>query len=344
MALGILDTRPHPATRQRPVPSPYAFKKSMRGLGAVGLGATVPANCWAVPGFDDCNAQGWNQAETKCRQSGQPTDYANQNFGGDVDACKQAEADDYAYYGCAMRLCPPAPATHPLSSGGWTWMNTTPNASVLAFQQHLNTALQADGYKPITADGRLGPATCGAFNFVGAAHADLFASDPVANIGVCQSFTNPTKVGSSTPVPSPTSAAAQALDAQYGGLPWLTADSRVAALQQQINIQLDSNGFLPITVTGMLDPATCGAMTWLDQNTGTRWLDTWGPRGGGSCPSVIMPTPKPNAPAPDGPAPAPSPSDGGTSAGGISTLGIGLLAAVAVGGFAYWKHKTGGLF
>jgi hypothetical protein len=318
-------------------------------MGSIGLGATVPANCWDAPGFKDCNVQGWNLAETKCRQNGQPTELAIDPVTGviDIDACKQRQADDYLYYGCAMRICPPPAPVHPTSSGGWTWMNTTPNASVKLFQQHLNTALAADGYKLITADGRLGPATCGAFNFVAGNHPDLFANDPIENIGICQSFTNPTKVGNTKPEPSPTSPEAKQLDKQYGGLPWLVADPRVAALQQQINPQLDSNGFLPIQITGMLDPPTCGAMVWLDQNTGSQWMATWGPRGGGACPSMVMPTPKKLPPkpvpvVPPKPTPAPAPPAPSAATSSLSMLGVGLLALVGVGGYAYYKHKTGG--
>src|SRR6185295_11858569 len=141
-----------------------------RAFSGVGLGATVPAACWDTPGFKTCNAEGWELAEKKCRSGGVPTPYAVDNYAGNVDACKQTFADDYLYYGCALRMCPPPAPVHPTSSGGWTWMNTSPNASVKTFQQHLNTALSADGYKTITADGRLGPATCGAFNFVGGKH------------------------------------------------------------------------------------------------------------------------------------------------------------------------------
>lgn len=324
---------------------PRKQKAPYRAMSGVALGATIPSSCWDKPGFKDCNAQGWTQAEAVCRQSGNPTALAWDKYDGDVDRCKQGEADDYAYFGCVLRLCPPPAPVHPTTQGGWTWMNTTPNASVKTFQEHLNIALQSDGYKMITADGRLGPATCGAFNFVGGAHPDLFKDDPYANIGVCQSFTNPTKVGSSKPEPSPSSAEAQKLDQQYGGLPWMVGDPRVADLQSQINRQLASNDFLAIRITGMLDPPTCGAMFWLDTNTGTRWLSTWGPKGGGPCPSMVMPTPKPKpvVPKPVTPTPSPEPTPAPTPAtSSASMLGVGLLAAVAIGGYAYWKHKTGG--
>ena len=332
MSLGIFSAPIRPVRRRPPMQ---------------GLGATIPANCWDTPGFKTCNAQGWALAESKCRSAGQPTALAIQSYGGNVDACKQDQADDYAYFGCTLRLCPPPAVKHPTSSGGWTWMNTSPNASVKAFQQHLNTALAADGYKTINADGKLGPATCGAFNFVGGAHPELFANDPIANIGVCQSFTNPTKVGSSKPEPSPTSEEAKKLDAQYGGLPWMQPDTRVASLQHQLNVQLDSNGFLPIAVTGMLDPPTCGAMLWLDQNTGTVWFSSWGPRGGGACPAVVMPKPKktaskPKPPGPITPKPEPTPEPGpATPTASSSALMGGLILAAVVGGALWLKHKAG---
>jgi len=348
MSLGILGDRRRKPPRPT-APARYAFKKQLTGMGALGAtDITIPSNCWDVTGFKDCNTQGWNDAETKCRQSGQPTALATASYGGDVDACKSDQAAQYAYYGCAMRLCPPAPATHPLTSGGWTWMSPTPNPEIKTFQDHINQAIVAEGYKPITADGKLGPATCGAFNFVDTAtYGSLFASDPTANIGICQSFTNPTKVGSTTPVPSPTSAEAQKLDQQFGGLPWLQADSRVAALQAQINQALSDNGFLPIPVSGKLDPATCGAMTWLDQNTGSRWMASWGPTGGGACPSMVMPIARPvatTAPkaAQSSSALAPSATQAAPSSSSSLALVGGLLAAAVVGGVAYWKHKTGG--
>lgn len=321
-------------------------QRAIRGLGAAALGATIPAKCWDTAGFKDCNAKGWDVAESKCRQSGQPTALANQKYGGSVDACKQAEADDYAYFGCALRLCPPATVPSPKTYNGWTWMSTTANSEIKTFQDHVNQAITAQGYKPITADGRLGPATCGAFNFVDMAkYQSLFAKDPVDNLRICQSFVNPTKVGQSKPVPSPTSPEGAELDKQFGGLPWMVADARVAGLQQQINRALDDNGFLPIPVSGMLDPQTCGAMIFLDQATGSVLLKSWGPRGGGACPSAIAPTRKPvpvvAKPTVTPTTTAPAPAEA-SSAGGMGALGVGLLAAAVVGGVVWWKSKTGG--
>src|SRR5262249_15476854 len=150
---------------------------------------------------------------------------------------------------------------------------------------------------------------CGAWNFVDMTkYKALFANDPVGNIGICQSFTNPTKVGQTKPDKLPVSAEAKKLDQQYGGLPWMVADSRVQGLQQDINRALDDNGFLAIPVPGMLDPPTCGAILWLDQNTGTNLFATWGPRGGGACPSVVAPVPKPVPVATPSPVVTPKPT------------------------------------
>ena len=142
-------------------------------------------------------------------------------------------------------------------------------------QTHLNTALSREGYKPINADGKLGPATCGAFKTVGGAHPSLFTSDPIANLRICQAWTNPTKVGQTKPVSDPVSPIAAELDQKYGQLPWGKPDERVANLQQQINAQLTGHGLKPIGVSGMLDSATCGAMRFLDRETGSRWMATW---------------------------------------------------------------------
>jgi len=66
----------------------------------------------------------------------------------------------------------------------------TASPATLAFQNLANTQLAANGYNPITADSKLGPATCGAMKLL----------DQVASTGylcqyggACTSFTLPTK-------------------------------------------------------------------------------------------------------------------------------------------------------
>ena len=311
----------------------------------MGLGATVPSSCWDKPGFKECNAQGWVVAERKCIAEG----LANKEYGGDWEKCKSVVAADYAYYGCALRICPPPPPVRPTSSGGWTWKNTTPNQSVLAFQQHLNTCLGRNGYKPITADGKLGPATCGAFKVIGGECPDLFANDPIGNIGICQAFTNPTKVGSSTPVKDPVSDEAKKLDKEFGGLPWLKQDARAPALQATLNNQLVAHDFLPNTASGQLDAPMCGAMRYLDQNTGSNWMASWGQNCGAFTAPRPAPIPDapvgplPPAPVPPGPVgPAPGPAPAPAKLSTASMVAGGLALAAGIGGYLLYKKQMAG--
>lgn len=334
--LGILGSTRMSA---RPI---YALPTPTRGY--AGLGATVPGNCWDRPGFKTCNQQGWALAQQKCIAGG----LAQREYGGDWAKCQQELADDYAYYGCALRICPPPSAPRPTSSGGWTWKNSTPNPSVKTFQDHLNTCLQRNGYQLIGSDGKLGPASCGAFKVVAGQCPELFAKDPIENIGICQSFTNPTKVGATSPVKDPTSDEARKLDAQFGGLPWQQQDARAPTLQNGLNQQLTGHDFLPIPVSGMLDAPMCGGMRWLDVNTGSAWMQSWGQ----NCKAFTDPRRRPGAaapvgPIPPGPGPAPGPAPGPSPVAPAANkssmmLAGGLLVAALAGGYAWYKSKTGG--
>jgi len=349
MSLGILGNPRTPPLRALPSmrgTPPLLALPSMRGQS--GLGAVIPANCWDTPGFKDCNAQAWQVAERRCITEG----LADRAYDGDWERCKSVQAADFAYYGCALRICPPPVSPAPKSAGGWTWASPTPNPAIQAFQDHLNTCLTRTGFKPITADGRIGPATCGAFKTVGIDCGSVLASDPVSNMVICQSYVNPTKVGSSTPVQDPHSEDAKKLDAQFGGLPWMVRDNRVPNLQDGLNQQLGGHEFLPVPTSGMLDATMCGGMRWLDVNTGSRWMPSWGkncqaftdpkrrvqptaPRPAPGAPRPIAPT-GPSAPLVPGPAPAPAKTSNATMIAG------GLLAAALVGGYAWYKSKTGG--
>jgi hypothetical protein len=341
MTLGILGAAHTP---------PLMTLKSFRGysgLGNVGgLGAVVPASCWSTPGFKECNEQSWKVAEDKCIRQG----LATSQYGGDWVKCKSEQAADYSYFGCALRICPPPPVKRPTSSGGWTWGKTaTPNPGIKAFQDHLNVCLDRNGFKRIVADGYLGPATCGAFKTVAGSCPDQFASDPIGNIGICQSFTNPTKLGATSPVKDPVSDEAKKLDQQFGQLPWQRQDPRAANLQLGLNQQLTGHEYLPVPVSGQLDATMCGGMRFLDQNTGSQWMPSWGQ----NCQAFIDPRRKqvtaPPAPKPITPGPATGP--GGQSSSPVVTaaksnanmlIAGGLLTAALVGGYAYYQSKTGG--
>lgn len=300
------------------------------------LGATIPSTCWDKPGFKDCHARMWEVARDACEGG-----LAKKEYGGNVGTCIDTEANDGSYYGCALRICPPPVQPSPISYGGWTWLSSTPNASIKTFQTHLNTALSREGYKPINADGKLGPATCGAFKTVGGAHPGLFTSDPIANLRICQAWTNPTKVGQTKPVSDPVSPIAAELDQKYGQLPWGQPDDRVASLQQQLNVQLVGHGLKPIGVTGMLDSATCGAMRFLDRETGSRWMATWGAACKGFAePAATLPpeTPKP-ATVPTTTVPVVVDAGPSSTSGSSAGLIAAGLAVVAVAGGLWAKSK-----
>lgn len=76
------------------------------------------------------------------------------------------------------------------------------SADTVALQKAMNEALKANGYCPITPDGKLGPGTCGAVKEMLEISGQTDQSPP----STCQSFTAPTKGpcgGGGTPAPPP---------------------------------------------------------------------------------------------------------------------------------------------
>ncbi len=101
------------------------------------------------------------------------------------------------------------------------------SADTKALQQATNEALVAHGYAPLTADGKLGPSTCGAVQAM-----CEYAGGDCAAPSTCQSFTPPGKPGGNIlakkSTTTPTSSRAGMLG---GGSPnWLLIGGAVAAL------------------------------------------------------------------------------------------------------------------
>lgn len=104
------------------------------------------------------------------------------------------------------------------------------SADTKALQQATNEALRAHGYAPITEDGKLGPATCGAVRTM-CGITDTGCSAP----GTCQEFTGPSKAGgggsllSKSSGKAPTTAHASMFGGG-GGQNWLLIGGAVAAM------------------------------------------------------------------------------------------------------------------
>lgn len=231
--------------------------------------------------------------------------------------------------------------------GAIAWRDkANPSAEVKALQAWINKVLDACGYYGIAVDGVVGPGTCGAIAMMGDLKnkgcADAYwASAPLgtmnAVIGVCQSYTMPTKKGSTTPDKPTTTLTPSQL-----ALPWGVADPRTGPVQSQVNTDLVGHEYLPIPVTGVLDSATCGAMKLASDAWGMDYMNAYGL----NCKSFTAPTKK-VTPGGGGGGP------GGGPGGGQEPLPVapvkeksstawivgGLLAAAVVAGVAVAAQK-----
>lgn len=312
----------------------YTPITSIQGLGVFGaLGAGVasmiPGDCWDVTGFKDCHGTWFAQAQKDC-QGGE----AAANFGGDMDACTDVYADQYAMQNCVPKYCP---QTIPVKqSGGLT------AAQVTAIQKACNAALTANGYKTIAVDGKLGPATCGAASYLLQNHNVSVFTDYNMSL-YCTTFTNPTKVGST--VPMQTTVIPEVGNGPMTIPQWGQPDPTLASTQQSINRSLDAAGYNMIAVTGVLDSATCGAMQWMKANMGQDLMSS----SGQNCQAFTPPTKKavsqsPST-APKGSTPPtvapPTPIPPGTHPITSATMLVGGLALAAAGGLYYYAKKKG---
>jgi len=323
--------------------TPVAQGLSLRGLRGLGgaLGASnLPGTCWDAPGFKDCHATAFAEAQSECGAG-----LARDAYGGDMDTCVERIADANTWAGCVKKYCPQS--TAPTATGASTivWKGTAVNATVQKLQTALNVLLKKNGANAIAVDGKLGPGTCGAAYWIDGAEGTSYYTD-YGLAQICKTVTMPTKLGTTKPVttitvnPQTTVVPGQAATTEKAGLPWGVFDADTQAVQGRLNVQLDSNDMNLLNTGGVLDAPTCGAMRWSKNTQGLDILSVQGINCQGftdptkrikAATPVVIPPASSNLPT------APAPSGGGISQASMATTGI-VAAVAAVGLYALNKH------
>jgi hypothetical protein len=347
MSLGILGGGGQGKKMARPLTFDQQVRgvhglRGLRGLGGALGASNIPGTCWDAPGFKDCHAQAFAQAQSECAGG-----MARDNYGGDMDTCVERNADAYAWAGCVGKYCPQS--TKPTASGAGTfsWRNSSPNATVKKLQNALNPYLKANGANPITADGLLGSGTCGAAYWVDGVAGTSFYTD-YGLAGICKALTMPTKAGTKTPVqtisvaPQTTVTKTESFT-ETSALPWDVFNADTAEVQKRLNVQLDAGDMNPLTTNGVLNAPTCGAMKWAKDTQGFDLLSIQGV----NCQGFTAPTKKMKPATPVVVPPASSVTPGGgtlpqpikTSQASMATTGLVMgLVGLGIYGLGKWKH------
>jgi len=313
--------------------------RGLRGFGALGA-SNLPGTCWDAPGFKDCHAQAFSEAQTECGGG-----LARDAYGGDMDTCVERIADANTWAGCVSKYCPQS--TKPTASGATTisWRNSSPNTTVKKLQTALNTLLKQNGANPIAADGILGSGTCGAAYWIdGVAGTSYYTDYGLAQI--CKTLTMPTKAGTKTPVTTitvnpQTTITKDSATTEKSALPWGVFDADTQAVQQRLNVQLDASDMNLLNTGGTLDAPTCGAMRWSKDTQGLDVLSVQGINCQGftaptkrikAATPVVIPPASSNLPV------APVPSGSGINKASMATTGI-IAGVLGVGVYFLGKHK-----
>lgn len=306
-----------------------------RALGKTGLGDVVPWQCWDKAGFKDCHAASWTKAAGYCKAliADDKTMY-----NGDINYCIGQVTDAEDWDKCVPKFCPPVQ-----TSSGISWRNTTPNASVKKLQADLNLHLKAHGFDQIGVDGILGSGTCGAAYYIDSWDGTTFFRD-YGLAKVCQTTKVPTKGGkpvTTVAVAPQVTITGQSVEIADASLPWGVASDDTAAVQRQLNVQLDSANMNQLNVTGVLDAPTCGAMKWQKDTQGFDMLTVTGK----NCQAFQAPTlrAKPTAaepkPADVSTLPATTSPSAKTAQASMATTGL-LVGLGAAGLYLVGKHYS----
>jgi len=151
-------------------------------VSGLGLGATtgpVPAECWSIQAFKDCQKRIFAKAQEQCPTTG----YPNPAYDTYDDCVKDLAA---TFLGpskepvtCVSTYCPGKAAATGTPTG-YPWNTYT--VQTLSLQKLLNVELAKAGYCRISEDGKLGSGTCGALKALG---------KPTPS--TCQKFSTPVK-------------------------------------------------------------------------------------------------------------------------------------------------------
>ena len=240
---------------------------------------------------------------------------------------------------------------------GMTFGSNVADPDVMAVQKYLNGLLASRGYNTISEDGKLGKGTCGAVAWVmqgGASDIDKGVDFDLNSLPAAVFAAWNICASSAQVAPTPITAVAKTSTYNVAVTQNATAPLNTQAVmdaQAALNVALKAAGMCPIGIDGKAGEETCGAQTWPIANTGSdgltqdqrdaisRKCSTSSKKTPGACPAqAIAPAPMPPTPPPAPIVVPPKPKMSTAS----MVAGVGIVAAVAALGYAYFKHKSGG--
>lgn len=81
-------------------------ERSISGLGQLATNKTLPATCWSKPGFKDCHAVAYREAQLKCGYCAEnPSDPMCAGFTTMAD-CQERETNAMTWDNCVSSFCP----------------------------------------------------------------------------------------------------------------------------------------------------------------------------------------------------------------------------------------------
>jgi len=84
-----------------------SVETNARSIGALAVNKVLPASCWNKPGFKDCHAVAYSEAQSKCNYCAEhPEDEWNCGGFTTIANCIEREANANAWDNCVSTFCP----------------------------------------------------------------------------------------------------------------------------------------------------------------------------------------------------------------------------------------------